>query len=153
MCSRACRKSLCHRFCAGFSAPVKFEMERSKESFALQMAHDEDPFNRWDAGQQLALELLVASAEAAHAGAPNALDTGFSDAWGRVLDDESLDGSLRAQALVLPAERVIAQEMKVIRPDPIHAARESMVNALALAHKDALWAHYESLAPARCLRP
>ena len=131
----------------GFSAPVKFEMERSKESFALQMAHDEDPFNRWDAGQQLALELLVASSESAHAGAPNALDAGFSEAWGRVLDDESLDGSLRAQALVLPAERVIAQEMKVIRPDPIHAARESMVNALALAHKDALWARYEALAP------
>ena len=131
----------------GFSAPVKLEMERSPASFALQMAHDEDPFNRWDAGQQLALELLVAAAEGEHAGRSSGLDRGFSDAWGRVLADESLDGSLRAQALLLPAERVIAQEMSVIRPDAIHAAREAMVKGLAEAHRDALWSAYRELAP------
>lgn len=131
----------------GFSAPIRLEMQRPAEDYALQMAHDEDPFNRWDAGQQLALELLVKSATAAEEGDPLPLDPGFSAAWARVLEDETLDGSLRAQALVLPAERVVAQEMPVIRPEAIHAAREAMVEGLAKAHRDALWARYEALAP------
>ena len=131
----------------GFSAPVKLEMERSKAAFALQMAHDGDPFNRWDAGQQLALELLVDAADRAHLGEPTFLDPEFSAAWGRVLADDGLDGSLRAQALLLPAERVIAQEMDVIHPDAIHTAREAMVAALASEHRDALWGTYEALAP------
>ena len=131
----------------GFSAPVKLEMERSKAAFAVQMAHDEDPFNRWDAGQQLALELLVDGAARADRGESVPLDPEFSEAWGRVLADEGLDGSLRAQALVLPAERVIAQEMDVIRPDAIHAAREAMLTALAKAHRDAIASTWEALAP------
>jgi len=131
----------------GFSAPVKLEMARSKAAYALQMAHDEDAFNRWDAGQQLALELLVDAAERIEAGETTNLDPEFSEAWGRVLADDRLDGSLRAQALVLPAERVIAQEMAVIRPDAIHAAREAMVEALAVAHRDAVESAWQALAP------
>ena len=131
----------------GFSAPVRFEMERPSEDYALLMAHDEDPFNRWDAGQQLALKLLVEAADAIHAGRTPELDDGFAEAWGRVLADEDLDGSLRSLALALPAERVVAQEMGVIRPDAIHAAREGLLEALALRHVDALWALYRGLAP------
>ena len=131
----------------GFSAPVRLEMERSPESFALQMAHDDDPFNRWDAGQQLALEPLVEAADQIRVGQEPRLDPGFCAAWGRVLSDESLDGSLRSQALILPAERVVGQEMSVIHPDAIHAAREGMLAALAEAHRPALWSLYKRLAP------
>ncbi|MAG29500.1 MAG: aminopeptidase N [Deltaproteobacteria bacterium] len=131
----------------GFSAPVRFEMERSRESLAFLMAHDEDPFNRWDAGQQLALDLLVAATAEIERGAVPPVDEDFLAAWGRVLVDESLDGSLRALALMLPAERVIAQEMETIRPDSIHSARELLGGALAKAHADTLWSAYEALGP------
>ncbi|MCR9097268.1 MAG: aminopeptidase N [bacterium] len=130
----------------GFSAPVKLEMKRSKAAFAVQMAHDGDAFNRWDAGQQLALELLVEATDRTEAGEAVTLDPEFSEAWGRVLADDGLDGSLRAQALVLPAERVIAQEMPVIRPDAIHAAREAMVEALARAHREGIESTWAALA-------
>ena len=132
----------------GFSAPVRLEMDRRPETLALQMAHDDDAFNRWDAGQQLALGLLVDATDAVVAGNELTLDPQFSEAWGRVLADESLDGSLRSQALILPAERVIAQEMAVvIHPDAIHAAREHLLAALAQAHRDALCSLYHELAP------
>jgi aminopeptidase N len=132
----------------GFSAPVRFEMARSRESLAFLMAHDDDPFNRWDAGQQLATELLVEAAlQIEGGGAAPDLDRKFSEAWGRLLADESLDGSLRALALTLPGESVIAQEMEVIWPDAIHEARESMGRALGLAHAEALWDLYRALAP------
>ena len=111
------------------------------------MAHDADPFNRWDAGQRLALDLLVDAAEQIHSGGVVTLDHEFAVAWGRVLTDDALDGSLRAQALLLPSEGVIAQEMAVIRPEAIHAAREALVAALAAEHRDALWSLHSSLAP------
>ena len=129
----------------GFSAPVRLEMDRPEQSLAFLMAHDDDPVNRWDAGQQLALKLLVTATNEIEAGRTPELDAGFSAAWVRVLDDESLDGSLRALALSLPGERVAAQEMDVIDPDAIHAAREFMGKALASAHADRLWSTFRAL--------
>jgi aminopeptidase N len=69
-----------------------------------------------------------------------------------VLSDDSLDGSLRSQALILPAERVVAQEMEVIRPDAIHAARQAMLRGLGQAHRDTLWSLYRELAPTQPYR-
>ena len=131
----------------GFSAPVRFEMDRSRESLTFLMAHDDDAVNRWDAGQQLALELLVATVEELQRGGTPELDQGFAEAWGRLLTDEQLDGSLRALALTLPGERVVAQELKVIEPDAIHAAREFIGKALAAAHVKTLWSTYHALEP------
>ena len=131
----------------GFSAPVRFEMDRSRESLAFLMAHDEDPVNRWDAGQQLALGLLVSATQQIQAGETPELDPGYSSAWGRLLGDENLDGSLRALALTLPGERVVAQELDVIEPDAIHEACDFLRVALARAHSDQLWSTYRRLAP------
>ena len=130
----------------GFSAPVRFEMARDRETLAFLMSHDGDAFNRWDAGQQLALELLVELAYAAERGDVLALDPTFSEAWGQVLADHELDGSLRSLALGLPAEGVIAQQMNAIEPDAIHAAREFVGRALGRAHTDLLWSAYRGLA-------
>ncbi len=131
----------------GFSAPVRLEMDRSPEALAFLMAHDADAFNRWDAGQQLALDLLAKDTdEIVRGGTPQA-DSNFAEAWGRVLGDDSLDGSLRSLALMLPAERMVAQELPIIEPAAIHAARESLGKALGQAHEDALWNTYGALAP------
>ncbi len=131
----------------GFSAPVRFEMDRTREALTFLMAHDEDPVNRWDAGQRLALDWLVGAAEAIRSDETPVLDSGYSQAWSRLLADESLDGSLRALALTLPGESVVAQEMSVIEPDAIHAARETLGRSLASEHGEALWSIYHRLAP------
>ncbi|HEB90305.1 MAG TPA: aminopeptidase N, partial [Deltaproteobacteria bacterium] len=120
----------------GFSAPVRLEMDQSREALAFLMAHDEDPINRWDAGQRLALDWLVEATKIAGEGGVPEPDPAFASAWGRLLVDENLDGSLRALALTLPAERVVAQALPVIDPDAIHAARECLRRALATIHED-----------------
>jgi len=130
-----------------FSAPVRLEMEQSSQELAFLMARDEDPFNRWEAGQRLATALLVRDVGTLVQGGRPQIDPAFAEAWGRVLEDEALDGSLRAMAMTLPAERVIGHELETIRPDEIHAAREGLGRALAGAHADALWDAYGGLAP------
>ena len=114
-----------------FSAPVKLDVERSREELAFLMGHDSDPFNRWDAGQQLGKTMLLELVSERAAGREMKVDPLFVEAFGRILANDDLDGSLKAQALVLPSERELGLEMEVIDVDGIHEARRFVRRALA----------------------
>ena len=131
-----------------FSAPVQLRVERDAAQLAFLMGHDSDAFNRWDAGQTLAQELLLGLAAEAAAGRALALPSHFVEAFGRLLADASLDGSLRALAMTLPSERLLGQAMPVIDVDAIHAAHQFAIRELARAHRATLEALYT-----RCATP
>jgi aminopeptidase N len=122
----------------GFSAPVRLRTERRREELAFLMAHDSDPVSRWDAGRELAESLLLGLAADAAVGRPLRLDPLFALAWGRVLEDAALDGSLKALALTLPSEKLLGQEMEPVDVDGVHAARRFAQAELARAHAAAL---------------
>jgi len=44
----------------GFSAPVRLDFAQSGEDLAFLMAHDSDPFNRWEASNRFANQVLLA---------------------------------------------------------------------------------------------
>jgi aminopeptidase N len=125
-----------------FSAPVKLAVERTIDELSFLMGHDADPFSRWDAGQSLAQALLLGVAEDAAAGRALQLDTRFVEAFGRVLGDAELDGSLKALALRLPDERLLGQQQDVVNPESLHAARSFARRTLGEAHGAALRATY-----------
>ena len=52
------------RGCGGFSAPVILERRSSETERAFLLAHDRDPFNRWEAARALALEVMMGAASA-----------------------------------------------------------------------------------------
>ena len=131
----------------GFSAPVKLKLERARAELAFLAAHDSDPFNRWDAGQELAMQLLLELAGEAQAGRPLRLDPVLVEVARRVLGDERLDPSLQALALGLPAEQQLAQEVTVVDPDAIHAARQFVRRELARALRPELSAALARTAP------
>jgi len=130
----------------GFSAPVRLRFVRPREDLAFAMAHDGDPFNRWEAGQELARQVLLELVAAHVQGRELHLDPAVLEAFGRVLRDGTLDGSFRALALTLPDELFLGQELEVIDPDAVHAARRFAVRALARAHRSELRALYDRLA-------
>jgi aminopeptidase N len=127
-----------------FSAPVKLEMVRERSELAFLAANDSDPFNRWEALQTLARDVLLELAAQSAAGADLVLDPGLRDAVGEVLADPRLDGALAALALVLPSERELAQAMAVVDPDALFAARAFARRALAEAHAETWRATYEA---------
>ncbi len=127
-----------------FSAPVRLEMERSDDELAFLLAHDDDPFNRWDAGQELAKKLLLKLAADTRgdpgtgsppgaAGRTLAVSPAFLEAFRNVLTDPRLDGSLKSLAMTLPAEIQLAQEVVPVDPDALHAAREHVRREIARA--------------------
>jgi aminopeptidase N len=115
----------------GFSAPVILERPTSAEERAFLLAHDTDPFSKWEAGRALARDVLAAMVTEGAAPGP-----AWLDALAAVAQDESLDPAFRALALRLPGEDDMAQMLadrgQVPDPDALHAARRRMAEALAV---------------------
>ncbi len=115
----------------GFSAPVKFQLDRSKRELELLMAKESDEFNRWDAAQELISDQIFRLIDDHKNDEPVALADSFVEAFGAALRAEDLDKALVAEALTLPSESYLADRMEVINVDAIHAARRGMQRALA----------------------
>ena len=107
-----------------FSAPVILDIEYSDEELGLLLAHDSDPFNRWEAGQRLATRRLVKLTKAVQVGETLELDSMFIEALRATLVNADLDPSFRELVLTLPSEAMIAEEFDVVDPQAIHTARQ-----------------------------
>jgi aminopeptidase N len=128
-----------------FSAPVNLKCDYAEADLVHLMAHDSDAFNRWEAGQRLALAIILRGIEATRAGKAMDVPRAFLDAVGRVLADGAKDPAFAAEALVLPSEPYVAEQMEVVDPDAIHAARNELRRAVARAFRAGLAAAYRSL--------
>jgi len=120
-----------------FSAPVIVQRDQSNAERAFLMAHDTDPFNRWDAGRALARDVLTQMVT--QDAAP---DTAYLDGIASILRDDTLDPAFRALVLSLPSEDDMAQSLADTghTPDPtaIHHASEAMRVAIAQHVQDIL---------------
>jgi len=114
----------------GFSAPVTIDRDQTDAERAFLLAHDTDPFNRWESGRALAKQVLARMVADGAAPGPDWLA-----ALERLIRDETLDPAFRALALRLPGEDDMAQTLHEagITPDPdrIHRARRDLGAALA----------------------
>lgn len=125
----------------GFSAPVKLITDLSDDDLRLLQLKDTDGFNKWEAGQTLALrtiELVMANSEANI--------SQYVDDFGMMIDQGVSgkgDKALLARALTLPAIAFISQTQEVIDPAAIDQARTHILKAIKRAHKDALVRLYE----------
>ncbi|HEX7954217.1 MAG TPA: aminopeptidase N, partial [Burkholderiales bacterium] len=126
----------------GFSAPVNLRFDYTDDELTHLMAHDTDAFNRWEAGQRLALNLLLRGIAELRAGRAPRFPDSFFKAFGRILADASADPAFAAEALGLPSEGYIAEQMEEIDPDAIHAVRRSLRKGIALALRGELLATY-----------
>jgi aminopeptidase N len=125
----------------GFSAPVIMEDALSDADLLLLLAHDQDPFNRWEAGQRLMMNRLL-SAAAVDKSVNFTLDEPFVNALRHLLRDPKLDNAFKELALTLPVEGFIAEQLAVVDPVRIHQARFAMRHALSQAlHEDWLAAY------------
>lgn len=117
----------------GFSAPVKIRMQRDKEELAFLLAHDSDDFNRWDAGQQLALRELLRQVHAYQNGESLPEPVALKEALAKAMADKDIDPMLLSQILTLPGESYLADQMDVVDVDAIHHARQFCRRYLAQA--------------------
>ncbi|MBC7185001.1 MAG: DUF3458 domain-containing protein, partial [Marinobacter sp.] len=123
-----------------FSAPVRVRYPWTREQLLFLMSHDPDGFNRWDAGQRLAVDVIQSLV-----GAPDdaEIEPRLVEAYRKLVSDAELDQALVAKMLQLPSEAYLIELTENADVPAIHRAREGVLRHLAVALKDELLACYQ----------
>ena len=105
----------------GFSAPVIVETNRSQSDLAFLAAHDDDPFARYEAVQQLMVNVLIG-----RIAGQGVDEDAVIAAIATMVGDAVLDPAFVAEAARLPSEAYLGDQMAQVDPDAIHAARHAL---------------------------
>ncbi len=129
----------------GFSAPVKLK-GLPRDQLRVLAAHDTDPFTRWDSGQQYAMAVMLDMVAAHRRGEPLGFDPALADAVRANLAGAGADPAFAAEALVLPSEIILADQMEVADPEAIHLVRRHLRRRIGEECGEALRAAHDKLA-------
>ncbi len=139
-----------------FSAPITLDYDYTESELLTLLAHDTDPFSRWEAGQRLAMQIATNLIANNSINTPPISENGIENdilnhsslldsyiaAMRKVLRDRTLDAAFKELVLTLPSESYIAEQQGVVDPQRIHAVREAFRNRIATAlHDDWQWAY------------
>ena len=130
----------------GFSAPVKLSYPYSRDDRVFLAKHDPDGFNRWEAAQALAVEVMQGLTEMARAGRPLMLDQRLIEVYRSVLNNPQLDPAMVAEIIRLPSEAYLVELAEQADIDAIHKVRESVRRDLARALQEDMLALWQRLA-------
>ncbi len=105
-----------------FSAPINIDFEQSEVDLLTLFSGDDDPFNRWEAGQKLAMQMILNK---------RLPDAGLIDTYRNLLLDPDLDPAFKELALTLPAESYLYEQCASVDPQKIFAARRAFRREIA----------------------
>jgi aminopeptidase N len=132
----------------GFSAPVRLTTSLDPDQIEFLMMHDGDPFNRWQAAQTYALNLLTGAARGDLGIVTGKRATRLAHALSVTASDGDLLPAYRAEFLKLPSESDIARELaREVDTDAVHRARETLRTAIGSEGRATLSGLYERTAP------
>ncbi len=118
-----------------FSAPVKLHYQYSRDALFFLMVHDSDGFNRWNASQLLAIDIIEQLqkdlAKNIELEIPTILVDAYSSVLESALNEAGIDKAMVAHLLSLPAESFLIEQSDVADLEGIHRVREFLANALA----------------------
>ncbi|MBU1212938.1 MAG: aminopeptidase N [Alphaproteobacteria bacterium] len=131
----------------GFSAPVNLRIDLADKDLEFLLAHDSDPFNRWQAANAYATRMMLQRVAALSEGKRSRCGDGFATALGKALSDEALEWAFKAELLQLPSETDIAREIgHNVDPEHIHAAQQGLSALVARRLEPQLFQIHEDLA-------
>ncbi len=118
----------------GFSAPVKLSSDLSEAQRYFIMANDSDDYSRWDAGQQIAVTLIIELAKKIQQRSEWRVDSRFINALKKILcESKNQDKAMVAMALTLPSEAYLSGFISPIDPVALHQARRFVSAQIAQA--------------------
>ncbi|MEM9879423.1 MAG: aminopeptidase N [Pseudomonadota bacterium] len=132
----------------GFSAPVKLETALSEKDKAYLAAHDSDPFNRWEAMQSLAADIILARAGAQSPTGAGTSAEALITVMENALGNADIDLDFKAEMCLLPTDTVLMEQ--IVKPDPqaIIKAREDIRTEIAERLRDKWDTAYHSASSA-----
>ena len=128
-----------------FSAPVRLLYDYPASDLAILIRHDPDAFMRWEAAQLLAQGEILRNHQRLADGRAMELRPELVRAFTDLLSDTDSDPALLCEAMTLPGEEYLAEQMPVVDVDGIHQARRFVKRTLAAALREPLQARYQHL--------
>jgi aminopeptidase N len=117
----------------GFCAPVKLSTEQTNADLEHLLLHDDDPFNRWQAAQDLALRAIFSRMKATNDKVTPHKAEQLINAYRKLITEGLTDPAFIAQTLALPSELDLAREIeREVDPDVIHLARSTLKEEVSL---------------------
>jgi len=128
----------------GYSAPVTVERSVPQEDLVFLAAHDDDPFARYEAMQELVLGHLLSAIRGELSGADReAGRQAIAGAMSAIFIDPALDDLMRGELMTLPGHAYISEQMEIADPGAIQREREGVKAALGTLLADELTALYQ----------
>lgn len=132
-----------------FSAPVKLipaSADEDEGALAFLAAYDTDGFNKWDAGQKLFTSAIFQTmAGNLSMTTKDYVDEVFGNTLGAA---DNHDYAVQAYVLTLPSEATLAEQVDVVDPLAIFAARGAVKKALARKFESQIKKRYDELTAA-----
>ena len=127
-----------------FSAPVKLHFDYSDEQLAFLLKHSKDEFNRWDAGNRLALKVLLES-NSNHSLDRNSESVAtLCEALAFALQSDNINQSLLAELLILPDEKDMEEHLKLIDMHAVMAICDDLNQVTAQHLEEHLFNTYQN---------
>jgi aminopeptidase N len=118
----------------GFSAPIILQSDATEADLLLQLAHDRDSFNRWEAAQTVARRMLV---RAYHGESVSV--AAFAEGLRQTLITPDLDDAFKSLMLQLPGEAEITAALKLdVDAARVKECRQRLLKDVALLVSEAL---------------
>lgn len=127
-----------------FSAPVKIKREVPNQELAFLLNKDSDDFNRWFAGQQLYINILLSMVGDIQQGKELQMPELLHETFTGILLDPELNVSLKSELLCMPSTQVLIDAMQIADPDAIYAAKQFVITSLAKKYNIDLNTMYET---------
>jgi aminopeptidase N len=105
-----------------FSAPINLDFDQSEADLLIMLSGDDDAFNRWEAGQKLAMQMILGN---------RLPDAALITAYRKLLIDPDLDPAFKELVLTLPAETYLYEQCASVDPQEIYSARRAFRHAIA----------------------
>lgn len=115
----------------GFSAPVKLHYDYQPQQLLHLMANDSDGFNRWNAGQTLAINVILSLSNDVLAGNDLKMNEDLLAVFARLVEQESDDLAMQSQMLTLPSLAYLIEQQEQAQVHALYTARTFVRQALA----------------------
>ncbi len=131
-----------------FSAPVRVEFEYSDDQLKQLLRYETDGFNRWQAGQYLALRELDRLIEAANAQQTNLgalVSQDYLEVIESVFDEDIDDLYYHSLLLAIPSESYLMGRIDAVNPEAVVKARQALKHSVAQHLSQKLKKRFEQL--------
>ncbi len=129
-----------------FSAPVKLIWDQSLENQIFLLGHDSNEFNRFGSAQEMANRIIQNEINCLHSRKNLDIGSEYITAFGKLLEDNSIDPHFKALSLQIPSEGVLLQDQEVFDFEGTHLSRDYLKKVLAKTFRKKMLNQYLSLA-------